>query len=528
MSSRFIRRLAIFAWKTLAKKNYTFFRNNIHNVQSIQNTNLKNLLVNSNNTAFSRDYDLNPKMNYREYSKQVPIQKYDDLKPYIERIMNGEQNALSKSKIRKINLTSGSSDASKLIPYTDYSAEEFAKSIGVWMYGLIEYRKLNVGGKFYFSITPSGMDSYNKNGVNVGFDNDSDYFGIIEKHISQLIMVTPDSISKIKDLNQVILYTVCYLLQTTDLVLISIWNPSFLQRILDYIFYNRKLVFQTMRIVFRDKISKRIQFIEQTLNNARKANEVDWLSIWPQLKIVSTWTENHAFPFFQNLKSYLPNVEFETKGVVATEGFISVPFYNSQNKPINLLSYTSHFYEFRNRKSEILLIDDLSIGDEVEVIMSLGNGFHRYAIGDWFRINAKIGNLPSMEFIGREEFISDLCGEKINENFLLINLVPKLKQLGILEKDFYIQGNIEYTKAYYNLCILSNAKFSQEKLLELSNLAERILQTNPHYKYARELNQLEKLRIKLIEFMEIAKTGRIATFKNRILRSPKNNQEIIE
>jgi beta-glucosidase-like glycosyl hydrolase len=55
----------------------------------------------------------------------VPIQTYDTLKPYIERMLKGEQNVLWPSEIKWFAKSSGTTnDRSKFIPVSEEALEE--------------------------------------------------------------------------------------------------------------------------------------------------------------------------------------------------------------------------------------------------------------------------------------------------------------------------------------------------------------------------------------------------------------------
>ena len=63
--------------------------------------------------------------NISAFKEAVPVHEYDDMKPYIERIMNGEQNVLWNTPIYWFAKSSGTtSDKSKFIPVSDESLED--------------------------------------------------------------------------------------------------------------------------------------------------------------------------------------------------------------------------------------------------------------------------------------------------------------------------------------------------------------------------------------------------------------------
>jgi hypothetical protein len=86
---------------------------------------LQDLVTSAQYTEFGRKYDFSSLYNLRDFKKAVPIHEYDDLKPYITRIMEGEQNLLWNTPINWFAKSSGTtSDKSKFIPVSNESLED--------------------------------------------------------------------------------------------------------------------------------------------------------------------------------------------------------------------------------------------------------------------------------------------------------------------------------------------------------------------------------------------------------------------
>ncbi len=76
-------------------------------------------------TEFGRKYNFSALFNIRTFKQTVPIREYEDLQPYIQRIMQGEQNLLWNTPVFWFAKSSGTtSDKSKFIPVTDESLED--------------------------------------------------------------------------------------------------------------------------------------------------------------------------------------------------------------------------------------------------------------------------------------------------------------------------------------------------------------------------------------------------------------------
>ncbi len=86
---------------------------------------LQDLVTSAQYTEFGRKYDFSRLFNLKKFKQAVPIHEYDDLKPYIQRIMEGEQNILWNTPIHWFAKSSGTtSDKSKFIPVSDESLED--------------------------------------------------------------------------------------------------------------------------------------------------------------------------------------------------------------------------------------------------------------------------------------------------------------------------------------------------------------------------------------------------------------------
>ena len=86
---------------------------------------LQHLVTSAQYTEFGRKYNFSGLFSLKAFKQTVPIHEYEDLKPYIERLMNGEQQLLWNTPIHWFAKSSGTtSDKSKFIPVSAESLEE--------------------------------------------------------------------------------------------------------------------------------------------------------------------------------------------------------------------------------------------------------------------------------------------------------------------------------------------------------------------------------------------------------------------
>ena len=83
---------------------------------------LQDLITSAQYTEFGRKYNFENLFSISKFKKNVPIHEYDDIKPYILRMMNGEENILWNTPVNWFAKSSGTtSDKSKFIPVSDES-----------------------------------------------------------------------------------------------------------------------------------------------------------------------------------------------------------------------------------------------------------------------------------------------------------------------------------------------------------------------------------------------------------------------
>jgi len=109
----------IFA-RSIARKTAKWVNNPIETQQKV----FEELLNTANDTVFGRDHEFRNINSYDDFVKKVPIRDYEELKPYIERVVAGESGILWPEKPIYFAKTSGTTSGVKYIPITKGSIKE--------------------------------------------------------------------------------------------------------------------------------------------------------------------------------------------------------------------------------------------------------------------------------------------------------------------------------------------------------------------------------------------------------------------
>lgn len=111
---------------------------------------LQHLVTSAQYTEFGKKHAFSTLFTVRSFKEAVPIHEYDDIKGYIERMMNGEENVLWNTPVKWFAKSSGTtSDKSKFIPVSEESLEDghykAAKDVLTIYYNNFPYSDLLTG-----------------------------------------------------------------------------------------------------------------------------------------------------------------------------------------------------------------------------------------------------------------------------------------------------------------------------------------------------------------------------------------------
>ena len=93
-----------------------------------QTNTFKKLIKNGEKTEFGKNHDFKNIKSYEQYKEKVPIRDYEELRPYIEKVVNGEIDILWPGKPLYFAKTSGTTSGAKYIPITKESIKTHIRS----------------------------------------------------------------------------------------------------------------------------------------------------------------------------------------------------------------------------------------------------------------------------------------------------------------------------------------------------------------------------------------------------------------
>jgi phenylacetate-coenzyme A ligase PaaK-like adenylate-forming protein len=329
-----------------AIKNVRKWANNPHKTQEKI---FKQLIAKAENTAFGKDHDFASIKNYSDFKKSVKVQDYEGLRPYIDRIVAGEENVLWKGKPLYFAKTSGTTSGAKYIPITKDSMPTHIKAArNALLFYMAEKKDASfVNGKMIFLQGSPILEE--KNGINLGRLS-----GIVAHYVPQYLLknrLPSWETNCIEDwdtkVNAVVEETV-----HEDMTLIS-GIPSWVQM------YFEKLI---------EKTGKPIK------------------DIFPNFNFFVYGGVNFE-PYKNKFESLIGKKIDYVELYPASEGFIA--YQDSQTEPGMLLQLNSGIFyefipatEFYDENPTRISVKDVQLGVNYVIILNTNAGLWGYNIGD--------------------------------------------------------------------------------------------------------------------------------------------------
>lgn len=351
----------------------------------VQDEMLKKLLITARQTEFGKQYGFEDLTNYSEFSKRVPIHSYEQLFPYIERHMRGEQNVLWPSEVKWFAKSSGTTNArSKFIPVSPEALEEChfkggkdLLSIYVNSYPdtkMFSGKSLGVGGSLQHNeLDPSASSHY------------GDVSAVIMQNLppwAQFIRTPSLEVALMSDWEEKIekLAEEARKSDVTNIAGVPTWTVLLLQRILEM------------------------------------ENKTNILEVWPNLEVFFHGAVSFK-PYRQLFQSLIPSermVYWETYN--ASEGFFGIQDQKNSDELLLMLDY-GVFYEFipfdelNDAEPHAIPLSRVEVGKNYAMIITTNAGLWRYNIGDTIKFTST--NPYRFRISGRTKHFINAFGEEV-------------------------------------------------------------------------------------------------------------------
>jgi hypothetical protein len=348
-----------------------------------QQETLYQLLAKAASTEWGKKYDYSSITSIKEYQSRFPVQTYEDLIPYVERLQKGENNLLWPGEIRWFAKSSGTtSTKSKFIPMSIEALEDCHYRAGKDILAI--YTMLNPETRIFSgkSLTLGGSHRINQ------FNNDSLYGDLS----AILIENAPFWVDVIRTPKQKIALMEDFE-QKLDLITRSCVNENVTN--------------------ISGVPSWYLVLIKQILAFTGKSNLLD---VWPNLEVFFHGGISFT-PYREQYKKLIAGDQMKYMETYnASEGFFGIQDDPSKTDMLLMLDY-GIFYEFipaekvNSSSAPVFFIGEVETGVNYAIIISTNGGLWRYMMGDTIVFTST--NPYRFTISGRTKHFINVFGEEV-------------------------------------------------------------------------------------------------------------------
>jgi hypothetical protein len=380
---------------------------------------LRRVLELGRESAFGREHHFSAIADVGEFRRRVPIRRYDDFEPYIDRVVAGEAGVLTSDAPIFFFTSSGSTGKHKQLPVTvPFLKEHFVAFVHAALGNFFEYypeTALRADATINFKWDPLLDLGQTKAGKPYLGASQVDYV----KTLGEELAVEPGTRApwrapprEISDPIERLYYRVCYSAGFNVRALIGI-NPALLAALVDLLDgWAERLIEEVARgTVLGHPVKAPDERLARKLADYRSdAGTLLPLHLWPRLAVLFCWTGAAASVYLPTLRaSFGPRVTLMTAPIAASEGPIAVPVDRHERAGALALPFT--FLEFVDADRDVgpgaatLDFDELRVGGAYQVVMTQSAGLYRYLLGDVVRVVDQYQGVARVEFLSRQSWV---------------------------------------------------------------------------------------------------------------------------
>jgi hypothetical protein len=367
------------------KKRIVQIEHFIKHPHDVQEELRQNLLKDNKNTEYGKKFGFDSIQSRSEFQSKIPLVTYEQIFPYVEKMMAGEQNVLWHSKVTWFAKSSGTTNArSKFIPVSNESMED------------CHYK----GGKDLLSIYINNRPEtkiFTGKGLAIGGSN-------------QINQYSKESPSYYGDVSAVILKNLPLWAQfvrtpSLDIALMDEWEAKI-----------EKMAEATSRedVTSISGVPTWTYVLLKRILELQGKDNI--LEVWPNLELFVHGAVAFS-PYEELFKSLIPSdgmYYLETYN--ASEGFFGIQDRSDSKEMLLMLDYGIYyeFIPFLERDDDhptVLSLDQIELEVNYAMVVTTNGGLWRYKIGDTIKFTSK--NPYRIKITGRTKHYINAFGEEL-------------------------------------------------------------------------------------------------------------------
>ncbi|MBR6251940.1 MAG: GH3 auxin-responsive promoter family protein [Bacteroidales bacterium] len=437
-----------------------------------QGKTLRAILNYAKDTEYGREHNFakileakSDKELFEAYRNNVKMNDYEDLRPYINKHLQGGKDILFPGKPKMYATTSGTTKEPKWIPITnEYFSNVYGKINKLWLWTLIQQSKYTFAGGVV-SIVGKAIEGEAPDGTIVGSVSGVSYTqcpAFVKKAYT-----APNEVFEISDY-KARYYCIMRLGIERNTTLIVTANPSTIVEMQNnvnefYDDYCNDIEHGTLKADLNIAPGPRAAIEAMLKPNPKRAAELRALKekygtvlpkhYWPDFQVLNTWRSGNTKVYLDKFKDSFPEHSKHPEfGYFASECRVGLVM---NGKDDTTLFPHMHYFEFTreedldNENPEYLTIDQLELGKRYCLYVTTWAGLYRYNMNDLVEVTGFYGKIPNIQFIQKVNGIVTLTGEKLHERQFIAAVHEAEQKLNMPTKFFIGFADAEYSGYHF-------------------------------------------------------------------------------
>ena len=351
--------------------------------EAIQREQLCRLLQKAQATEWGKLYGYKDGLSSEEYAQRVPTQGYEQLRPYIDRLLRGEKDVLWPGTFRWFSKSSGTTDdKSKYIPVSRTTFNRVHYMGGFDSVAL--YLRNNPNSKMFSGKALILGGTHSPSQVNESV-HCGDLSGLLLGNASSLL-----SLIRVPD---------------KKIILMNDWEQKL-----------EKIVVSTANKNVTSLSGIPSWFLVLCKQMLQYTGKKDITEVWPNLEVYFHGGISFS-PYREQFKALLPNEKMHyVETYNASEGFFGIQDDLSDPGMLLMLDYGIYyefipFDEIDKEFPAAVPLWEVELGETYAMVISTNSGLWRYMIGDTVQFTSK--NPYKIVIAGRTRHFINISGEEL-------------------------------------------------------------------------------------------------------------------
>jgi len=504
-------------------------------VPAVQRQLLLDQIARNADSQFGRDHHFREIRTPDDFRRQVPVSGYDRHEPYIDRVRQGDIQALfgAGTRVLMFAMTSGTTSRPKTIPVTNRALQDYREGWTIWGIQAFDAHPeiLRGGLRPILQIASDWRESFTAAGIPCGAI--TGLTASMQNPLVRSVYCMPVCGSRIKDIESKY-YVALRCSVHCNLGTIIAANPSTILAVVRLGDREKETLIRDLHdgtiaakwqiphevrraLRFRASIRRKAvaRRLEQIVARTGRLLPKDY---WADIQFLSNWMGGTMKAYLRGFPEFFGDKPVRDVGLIASEGRMTIPV--EDGTPAGILDIRHHYFEFVPEDQgdcdtpETVEAAGLVEGKNYYIVLTTAGGLYRYNIHDLVHCVGFHGHAPVIEFLNKGSHFSSLSGEKLSEHQVIAAVEEAQQKVGLQLRSYLLLPSWGEPPFYSLLVEATDLAFGESTGHLARAVDEQLRSQNIEY-----ANRRDTLRLGPVRTIRLPEGSWLEFQKRRLARS---------